>query len=176
MVNVGKNRWSRYQRNLKCKNSINKQKWKDSITFHLCYFNTHGFMSFFFSMRYKYSSFSHTVSIDFKWNKYNVVNGFIISRKIFWDYGGFGDFSWVAVADADLQTSGGGRSSRPWDKGVGWSLEKKFVGPSGRQFGLKIRGVPGPPCPSPGSATGLSTGLRCSLKRSLSLRLVSPMY
>ena len=56
------------------------------------------------------------------------------------------------------------------------SLKQNFFRPFGPQFGLKISGVPGPPGPSPGSVTGLSAGLRCSLKRSLGLRLVSPMY
>ena len=40
-----------------------------------------------------------------------------------------------SVLDLDLQIREGGRSSRPWDKGVGWSLKKKFVGLSGLSLG-----------------------------------------
>ena len=52
-----------------------------------------------------------------------------------------------AVADADLQTGGGGlgRSYRPWDK-VG-AVSKNFFRPFGPQFGLKIRGRAGPGAP-----------------------------
>ena len=79
-------------------------------------------MSFFSLDEVCYSSFSHTVSIGFncfKWNKYNVVSGLIISKKMFWNYGGFGDFSWVAVADADLQIRGGGGHPDPEIRGWG---------------------------------------------------------
>ena len=51
------------------------------------------------------------------------------------------------MAEPDLEISGGGR---------GAGLEKKIFLPFGPQFGLKIRGGPGPPDPpghSPGSAT-----------------------
>ena len=50
-----------------------------------------------------------------------------------------------------IETSAG---SRPWDKERGAGLQKKLFRPLGPQFGLKIRGGPGPPGPSPGSATG----------------------
>ena len=56
----------------------------------------------------------------------------------------------ATVADPDLQTRGGG-SSRLWDKGGG--LKKFFFGSSLPYFGLKIRGDPVPPGPTPGSAT-----------------------
>ena len=42
---------------------------------------------------------------------------------------------------------GGGRSSRPWDKGES-GLPKKFFRPFGPHFGLKIKGG-GPPGPLP---------------------------
>ena len=45
------------------------------------------------------------------------------------------------MADPNLEISGGERSP------------KKFFEPFEPQFGLKIRGPPGPPAPSPGSAT-----------------------
>ena len=57
-----------------------------------------------------------------------------------------------AVPDPDLEIRRGRRSSRPLDKG-GSGLPKKFFGPFGPQFGLKIRGGPVPLGPSPGSAT-----------------------
>ena len=41
--------------------------------------------------------------------------------------------------------------SRPWDKG--WNSPKIYFRPFKPQFGLKIRGSPSPPGPSPGSAT-----------------------
>ena len=44
-----------------------------------------------------------------------------------------------AVPDPDLEIRRGRRSSRPLDKG-GSGLPKKFFGPFGPQFGLKIRG------------------------------------
>ena len=139
-------------------------------------------MSFFSLDEVCFSSFSRTVSIgfnDFKWNKYSVVSGLIIYlvRK----------YSETIVGlEILLGLQGGG--SKPSDNGGPghpdpeirrWgarSLKQNFFRPFGPQFGLKIRWVPGPPGPSPGSVTGLSAGLRCSLKRSLSLRLVSPMY
>ena len=48
----------------------------------------------------------------------------------------------LAVPSPDLEIrEGGGRSSRPLDKGGGEpSLPKKFCRPFGPQFGLKIRG------------------------------------
>ena len=60
---------------------------------------------------------------------------------------------------AILSSSGGSRpsykgparSSRPWDKG---GLQKIFFQPFGPHFGRKYGGGTGPPCPSPGSATG----------------------
>ena len=139
-------------------------------------------MSFFSLDEVCFSSFSRTVSIgfnDFKWNKYSVVSGLTIYlvRK----------YSETIVGlEILLGLQGGG--SKPSDNGGPghpdpeirrWgarSLKQNFFRPFGPQFGLKIRWVPGPPGPSPGSVTGLSAGLRCSLKRSLSLRLVSPMY
>ena len=139
-------------------------------------------MSFFSLDEVCFSSFSRTVSIgfnDFKWNKYSVVSGLIIYlvRK----------YSETIVGlEILLGLQGGG--SKPSDNGGPghpdpeirrWgarSLKQNFFRLFGPQFGLKIRWVPGPPGPSPGSVTGLSAGLRCSLKRSLSLRLVSPMY
>ena len=52
---------------------------------------------------------------------------------------------------------GRGRQQTRNDKG-GWgggAVSKNiFFGPSGPQFGLKIRGNPGPLGPSPGSASG----------------------
>ena len=84
-------------------------------------------MSFFSLDEVCFSSFSHTVSIgfnDFKWNKYNIVSGLIISKKIFWDHDGFGDFSWVAAADATLQIRGEG--SYPDLEIRGWVVSKKI--------------------------------------------------
>ena len=56
-----------------------------------------------------------------------------------------------SVVDSDRQITEGGRSSRPWDNG-GPGLPT-FFQPFGPQFGLKIRGGPGPLGPSPRSAT-----------------------
>ena len=59
------------------------------------------------------------------------------------------------MPDQDLEIRGGGggvRSSRSLKKG-GPGLEKKFFRHFGPHFGGKIRGDPGPPGPSPGSAT-----------------------
>ena len=49
---------------------------------------------------------------------------------------------------------GRGRQRTRNDKGRGGSLQKNFFRPSVPQFGLKIRGNPGPLGPSPGSASG----------------------
>ena len=51
------------------------------------------------------------------------------------------------VTDPDLQMRGrgGGRSSRPGDKGG--AVSKNFFLPFGPHFGRKIRGPPGPPGP-----------------------------
>ena len=172
---------SLFKRNLKCKNSINKHKWTDGITFHLSYFNTQGFMSFFSLDEVCLSSFSRTVSIgfnDFKWNKYSVVSGLIIYlvRKYSETMVGL---EILLGLQGQIQTfrQGGPRSSRPWDKEVGRAVSKtKFFSALRASVWAKNKGDARSPGPSPGSATGLSTGLRCSLKRSLSLRLVSPMY
>ena len=51
---------------------------------------------------------------------------------------------YIAVLDPDLEIRDGGGS-----------LQKKFFPPFGPQFGLKLRGGPGPSGPSPGSATVL---------------------
>ena len=68
------------------------------------------------------------------------------------------------VPDPDLEKSGrgggGGRSSSLLYKetGGGGAVSKKnFFGPLGPQFNLKIRGGAGPPGPSPGFATALSS-------------------
>ena len=57
------------------------------------------------------------------------------------------------LPDPDLKMGGGGgRSSRPWDKGgEGPICQKNFFWPFGPQFGLKIGGAS--PVLSPGSAT-----------------------
>ena len=172
---------SLFKRNLKSKNSINKHKWTDGITFYLSYFNTQGFMSFFSLDEVCLSSFSRTVSIgfnDFKWHKYSVVSGLIIYlvRKYSETMVGL---EILLGLQGRIQTfrQGGPRSSRPWDKEVGRAVSKtKFFSALRASVWAKNKGDARSPCPSPGSATGLSTGLRCSLKRSLSLRLVSPMY
>lgn len=49
---------------------------------------------------------------------------------------------------------GRGRQRTRNDKGGGAVSKKIFFGPSGPQFGLKIRGNPGPLGPSPGSVSG----------------------
>ena len=49
---------------------------------------------------------------------------------------------------------GRGRQRLRNDKGGGAVSKKIFFGPSGPQFGLKIRGNPGSLGPSPGSASG----------------------
>ena len=62
-----------------------------------------------------------------------------------------------AVLAPNLEIIGGGGwvgSSRPLEK-WGAGLQKNFFPPFGPQFGLKIRGEPGPPGPSPGSATAV---------------------
>ena len=49
----------------------------------------------------------------------------------------------------------GGRGRQRLRNDKGGAVSKKiFFGPSGPQFGLKIRGNPGPLGPSPGSASG----------------------
>ena len=62
-----------------------------------------------------------------------------------------------SVADPDLQIRwGGGEGSEGHpdpEKRGGGGLKKEFFRPFGPQFGLKIRGVPSPPGPSPGSGT-----------------------
>ena len=62
----------------------------------------------------------------------------------------------TSVADPDLHMGGGGggggRSSRTWHE-VGGRSPKNMFRLFRPQFGLKIRGGPGPPGPSPGSAT-----------------------
>ena len=55
------------------------------------------------------------------------------------------------MPDPDLEIRGGTRSPRPLNKGGERSL-KQFFGPSGLSLVLK-KGGPGPPGPSPGSAT-----------------------
>ena len=56
-----------------------------------------------------------------------------------------------SVPDPNLERrGGGGRSSRPLDKGGGAVFQKNFFRAPGPQSGLKIRGDPGP---SPGYAT-----------------------
>ena len=110
-------------------------------------------MSFFSLDEVCFSSFSRTVSIgfnDFKWNKYSVVSGLIIYlvRK----------YSETIVGlEILLGLQGGG--SKPSDNGGPghpdpeirrWgarSLKQNFFRPFGPQFGLKIRGMPGPPAP-----------------------------
>ena len=52
-----------------------------------------------------------------------------------------------AAADPDLRI----RGER--------SPKKHFFRPLGPKFGLKISGSPGPPIPSPGSATGMNYSL-----------------
>ena len=55
------------------------------------------------------------------------------------------------VADLDLQIKGGGgRSSKPWDKGVGGWSQKKFFAALRALVSSKNKGAPGP---APGSAT-----------------------
>ena len=138
-------------------------------------------MSFFSLDEVCFSSFSRTVSIgfnDFKWNKYSVVSGLIIYlvRKYSETMVGL---EILLGLQGRIQTFRQGGPGHPDPEIRRWgarSLKQNFFRPFGPQFGLKIRGLPGPPGPSPGSVTGLSAGLRCSLKRSLSLRLVSPMY
>ena len=44
--------------------------------------------------------------------------------------------------------------------GGGGRSQKEFFRPFGLQFGLKIRGGPGSPGPSPGSVTGVYWALR----------------
>ena len=56
-------------------------------------------------------------------------------------------FCFFSVADSDLEIRGGGEGGRS---------PRKIFRPFGPQFGLKIRGEPGPPGPSPGSVTVFS--------------------
>ena len=63
----------------------------------------------------------------------------------------------LALPDADLEIRDWGQSSKPLEKGGGGGgglqkTPKNFFRPFGPQFGLKIRGNPGP---SPGSVTFL---------------------
>ena len=58
-----------------------------------------------------------------------------------------------AVADPDFQVRG--RPGHPESEISGGAGLKIFFRPFGPHFGIKIRGSPGPPGPSPGSATGL---------------------
>ena len=76
-----------------------------------------------------------------------------------------------------LSEVGEGRSSRPWDGGGGGrgSLPN-FFRPLGPQFGLKIRGEPSSPGPSPSSATATFTPLKdhkvmnfCSSERNMNV-------
>ena len=58
------------------------------------------------------------------------------------------------VPDPDLEIRGGRQSSRPLGKGGGGGgLQKTFFWSFGPQFGLKLRGGPGPLGSFPGSAT-----------------------
>ena len=61
------------------------------------------------------------------------------------------------MAHPDLQIRGGGGGGRGGhpdpEKGRGPSLKKTFFRPFGPQLGLKLGGGPGPPGPSPRSAT-----------------------
>ena len=60
-----------------------------------------------------------------------------------------------ALADPDLQIrwSGGGRSSRPLDKGE--AVSKNIFSVLRASVWSKNKGEPGPPGPSPGSATAM---------------------
>ena len=59
-----------------------------------------------------------------------------------------------SVADPDLQIGEGGRSSLPWDKGGGGvPVSKKIFSALRASLWSKSKGCPGPPGPSPGSAT-----------------------
>ena len=60
--------------------------------------------------------------------------------------------------DLNLQPSDKAGAGHPDPKIRGWgrgAASKKIVRSFGPHFGLKIKGRPGPPGPSPGSATGL---------------------
>ena len=58
------------------------------------------------------------------------------------------------VADPDLQIRGGGGGGHPGPEiRGGTGLPKNFFWPFRPHFGRKMRGEPGPPGPSPGSAT-----------------------
>ena len=71
------------------------------------------------------------------------------------------------MADPDLQIRGGGHPDPEIKAGVS---QKNFQ-PFGPQFGLKIRGGPAPPGPSPGSATEKSDHF-CKVTTALVLILV----
>ena len=64
------------------------------------------------------------------------------------------------VADTDLQIrGGGGRGGHPdFEIREARSQNFCFFRPFGTRFGLKMRGDPAPPGPSPGSATALGYG------------------
>ena len=68
-----------------------------------------------------------------------------------------------AVADPDPQIRGGGGVIPEISVGGLGAVSKKLVfQPFGPQSGLKIRGYPGPPGPSPGFATSVKG--TCALK------------
>ena len=70
------------------------------------------------------------------------------------------------VADPDPQIRGGGGGGHPDPEisvgGLGAVSKKIFFQPFGPQSGLKIKGCPGPPVPSPGFATSVKG--TCALK------------
>ena len=72
-----------------------------------------------------------------------------------------------AVADPDPQIRGGGGGGVIQTLRLVWgdwglSQKKIFFQPFGPQSGLKIKGCPGPPVPSPGFATSVKG--TCALK------------
>ena len=74
------------------------------------------------------------------------------------------------MPDPDLEMGGGGGHLVSSIKGRA-GLLKTIFRPFGPQFGPKIRGGPGPPGPSPGSATGLySHRTWCARNRSKFLK------
>ena len=58
-----------------------------------------------------------------------------------------GSRPWDRVRGGGGLLGGGGWSSRKWDEGGGRRSLKNFFRPFGPQFGLKIRGAPGPRAP-----------------------------
>ena len=68
---------------------------------------------------------------------------------------------WLSTRSRPWDRGGGVRSSRPLDKGVGAVSKKNIFRPLEPQFGLKIRGRPGSPGPSPESATVIDWWLGC---------------